>query len=435
MENINELVIEALNYSKSEYHSVNKIKEILLRNEFEELKENAPFNIKEGHKYFLIRNLSSIIAFSIPENIKNLYFKLVASHSDSPTYKIKSDPTIIENGYEKLKVEGYGGMIISSRLDKPLGIAGRIVYKKDNGIFSKLVDSSSDTCIIPNVAIHQNREINNGFKYNNQIDLCPIIGEEKENGTHYDDLISSFLDKGETFISEDLYLYNRDKTSYVGLNKDFIAGPKLDDLSAAFTTLYGFIEAKNTDGIDIFACFNNEEVGSLSNNGADSTFLNDTLRRIVLSLGKKEEDYFIAVSKSILLSADNAHAIHPNHPELSDNKNKCLINKGVVIKHNANMLYTSDALSTSFIKELCKENNIAHQEFFNRSDVRGGSTLGNISNSHVSFLSVDIGLPQLAMHSNFEVIGSKDLNHLFNLTKKFMEKSFELNEASIKIFY
>ena len=434
MNNINELVIEALNCSKSEYHSVNKIKEILLKNGFEELKESQPFNLKEGHKYFITRNLSSVIAFSLPEKIEKLYFKLIASHTDSPTYKIKSDPTIVENGYEKLKVEGYGGMIISSWLDKPLGIAGRIVYKKDNQIFSKLVDSNDDTCIIPNVAIHQNREINNGFKYNNQIDLCPIIGVAKENGTHYEDLINSFSEEGETFISEDLYLYNRDKTRVIGFGKDFIAGPKLDDLSAAFTSLYGFINSKNKDGIDVFASFNNEEVGSLSNNGADSTFLNDTLRRIVLSLGKAEEDYFMAIAKSILLSADNAHAIHPNHPELSDNKNKCLINKGVVIKHNANMLYTSDALSTSFVKELCEGNNIAYQEFFNRSDVRGGSTLGNISNSHVSFLSVDIGLPQLAMHSNFEVIGSKDVTHLFNLTKSFMEKSFELNDASIKLF-
>lgn len=434
MRNINEEVIEALNFSRSEYHSVSKMKEILTRNGFEELKESNLFGLKEGQRYFLTRNLSSIIAFSIPKNIKNLYFKLIASHTDSPTYKIKSDPTLIENGYEKLKVEGYGGMIISSWLDKPLGIAGRIVYKKDNQIFSKIVDSSSDTCIIPNVAIHQNREINNGFKYNNQVDLCPIIGEAKENGTHYEDLINSFLEEGETFISEDLYLYNREETKYVGFNKDFIAGPKLDDLSAAFTSLYGFIDANSNDGIDVFASFNNEEVGSLSNNGADSTFLQDTLKRIILSLGYKEEDYYVAVAKSILLSADNAHAIHPNHPELSDNKNKCLINKGIVIKHNANMLYTSDALSTSFIKDMCKTNEIAYQEFFNRSDVRGGSTLGNISNSHVSFLSVDIGLPQLAMHSNYEVIGSKDLKHLYSLTKCFMEKSFELSEASIKLF-
>lgn len=434
MININDLVIEALNSSKSEYHSVSKIKEILLKNEFVELKEGETFDLKLGGQYFVTRNLSSVIAFKLPKEIKNFYFRLVSSHTDSPTYKIKSNPVLKENGYEKLKVEPYGGMIISTWLDKPLGIAGRIIYKKDNEILYKIVDSNSDTCIIPNVAIHQNRDINNGFKYNNQIDLCPIIGIAKEEGSHYESLIQSFLEEGEEFISEDLYLYNRESTKYLGFEKDFITGSKLDDLSSAFTTLYGFIEANCLDGIDVFTSFNNEEVGSLSNNGADSTFLNDILRRIILSLGMNEESFHKAVAKSIMFSVDNAHAVHPNHPELSDNKNLCLINEGIVIKHNANMFYTSDALSTSFVKTLCKENDIKFQEFFNRSDVRGGSTLGNISNSHVSFLSVDIGLPQLAMHSNYELIGSKDIETLFKLTKVFMEKSFELSEATIKLF-
>lgn len=433
MTNINDRLIAALNSSKSEYHSVHTMKQILIKNGYKELSEGDEFNLENGGKYFITRNLSSVIALKLPKKLSNLYFRLVASHTDSPTYKVKSNPVLKEHGYEKLKVEPYGGMIVSSWLDKPLGIAGRIIYKKDNEILYKLVDSNSDTCIIPNVAIHQNRDINNGFKYNNQIDLCPIVGTIKE-GSHYDDLIHSFLKEGEEFISEDLYLYNREETKYLGFNKDFITGSKLDDLSSAFTTLYSFIESFNTDGINVFTSFNNEEVGSLSNNGADSTFLAEILRRVVLSLGKKEEDYYRAISKSILFSVDNAHAIHPNHPEMSDNKNECLINEGVVIKHNANMLYTSDALSTSFVKTICNENQIKYQEFFNRSDVRGGSTLGNISNSHVSLLSVDIGLPQLAMHSNYELIGSKDISILFELVKVFMEKNFELKDATIKLF-
>lgn len=431
--NIKEKVINALNHSHSEFQSIDQMSKILLQNGFKELNEIENFELENNGKYFVKRNLTSLIAFKTPNSLDDLYFKIVASHPDSPAYKIKSDPVININGYEKLKVEGYGGMIISTWLDKPLGIAGRIVVRKDNNIYSKLVDSNGDTCIIPNVAIHQNRNINSGYQYNNQVDLCPIIGDSLEEGSNYNNLIKSFLDKDEVFLSEDLYLYNREEAKEIGFKKDYISSPKLDDLAAGFSSLLGFIESEDTSGINVFASLNNEEVGSESINGADSTFLRDILRRITLYFKDDKEAYYKAIAKSFLVSADNAHAIHPNHPELSDDKNKCLLNGGIVIKHNANMLYTSDALSTSFIKTLCEKENLKIQEFFNRSDVRGGSTLGNISNSHVSLLSVDIGLPQLAMHSNYEVMGSKDLDEMYKLIKKFMSVSFELNKTSVKI--
>ena len=421
MNSLNEYLMESLDFSHSEYHSVEKMKETLIKNNFIELHEGESFNLKAGQKYFVVRNLTSIIAFKLPSKIDGLNFKVFASHTDSPAYKIKENPVLIENGYEKLKVEGYGGMIISSWLDKPLGIAGRIVVKEDNKIKSKLIDSFKDVAIIPNVAIHQNREINNGFKYNNQIDLCPIIGEALKEGTNYEFFLNSFISKGEKLLATDLYLYNRNKATYVGINNDYIASPKLDDLASGFISLKGFIDSEDFKGVPVFAALNNEEVGSLSISGADSTFLYDILRRISLFYSSNEEDYYKAIAKSFLISIDNAHAIHPNHPELSDNKNQCYINKGIVIKYNSNMLYTTDALSSALIKSISEINEIPYQEFFNRSDARGGSTLGNISNSHVSLVSVDIGLPQLAMHSNFEVIGSKDTLSLYNLVKGIID--------------
>lgn len=433
MKDINKILMENLNYSHSEYHSVNKIKETLLSNGFIELDESKNYELKKGEKYFAIRNLTGIIAFKIPNNLDDCYFKILASHVDSPAYKIKENPTLIENGYEKLKVEGYGGMIISSWLDKPLGIAGRIVINDGKKVYSKLIDSNSDIAIIPNVAIHQNREINNGYKYNNQIDLCAIIGEASENKSNYEKFLDSFISKDEKIMATDLYLYNRNKATYLGFNKEYIGSPKLDDLASAFISLEAFIDSENNNGINVFFGSNNEEVGSLSISGADSTFLYDTLKRISLYLFNNEEEYFKSIAKSSLISIDNAHAIHPNHPELSDNKNICLINKGVVIKHNSNMFYTTDALSSSLIKSISEKSNVPYQEFFNRSDARGGSTLGNISNSHVSLLSVDIGLPQLAMHSNFEVIGSKDTYYLYILIKEYLNSKITLNNLGLII--
>ncbi len=433
MKDINKILMENLNYSHSEYHSVNKIKETLLSNGFIELDESKNYELKKGEKYFAIRNLTGIIAFKIPNNLDDCYFKILASHVDSPAYKIKENPTLIENGYEKLKVEGYGGMIISSWLDKPLGIAGRIVINDGKKVYSKLIDSNSDIAIIPNVAIHQNREINNGYKYNNQIDLCAIIGETSENKSNYEKFLDSFISKDEKIMATDLYLYNRNKATYLGFNKKYIGSPKLDDLASAFISLEAFIDSENNNGINVFFGSNNEEVGSLSISGADSTFLYDTLKRISLYLFNNEEEYFKSIAKSSLISIDNAHAIHPNHPELSDNKNICLINKGVVIKHNSNMFYTTDALSSSLIKSISEKSNVPYQEFFNRSDARGGSTLGNISNSHVSLLSVDIGLPQLAMHSNFEVIGSKDTYYLYILIKEYLNSKITLNNLGLII--
>ena len=433
---LNDELIAFLNESHNEYLAANLIRKILSKSGFKEIKENEAWNLKENSKYFFLRNGNSLVAFVTPYrlNKSDFYYKIISSHLDSPALKLKENPAVCTNFYEKWKVEVYGGLINSTYVDRPLGLAGRLIVKTKNGLETRIVDTKKAVAIIPNVAIHQNRNINNGFIYNPQVDLLPIVGTS-EKAHYFDEIISSFLKDDEEIVSYDLYLYNFDRAQYVGFNDDLICGQKEDDLSSAFLSLKALIDSEtnyNESGIKIAAFFNNEETGSLSFSGADSDLLKSTLRRIVLSFNVKEGEYFAAIKKSFVLSADNGHAIHPNHPEMSDDKNLCILNKGILLKFNSNMAYTSDAFTSAFIKTLCKENKIPYQVFFNRSDVRGGSTLGNISISQESILTADIGMPQLAMHSSFETIGSEDTKHMFDLMSCFYETVFKIDGDTIK---
>ena len=429
-ESINKLLLDLFNNSYNEYFAISNIKKLLDENGFICLLENEKYEISLGKSYYILRDGSSIIAFKVPEKLDELYFKIVASHSDSPVLKIKENPTVIENGYNKLKVEKYGGMIVSSWLDKPLGIAGRVCYKNGNAITTRLVNFPTNL-IIPNVAIHQNRDINNGFIYNPQIDLLPILG--LGNNDLFKELLDSTRNNGEEILSYDLNLYNKEKAVLGGINNEFIYSPKEDNLVSAYISILSLISSISYDGISLGVVFNNEEVGSSSLNGADSDFLATNLKRISKSLGFSNDELSRALVKSYLVSLDNAHAIHPNHPEMSDNKNNCLINEGVVIKHNSNMLYTSEAISTAIIKLIASKENISLQTFFNRADARGGSTLGNISLTHVSIRSVDLGIPQLAMHSNYEVMGSKDTINAYKLLKALFNSKIKIEGENVTI--
>ena len=429
-ESINKLLLDLFNNSYNEYFAISNIKKLLDENGFICLLENEKYEISLGKSYYILRDGSSIIAFKVPEKLDELYFKIVASHSDSPVLKIKENPTVIENGYNKLKVEKYGGMIVSSWLDKPLGIAGRVCYKNGNAITTRLVNFPTNL-IIPNVAIHQNRDINNGFIYNPQIDLLPILG--LGNNDLFKELLDSTRNNEEEILSYDLNLYNKEKAVLGGINNEFIYSPKEDNLVSAYISILSLISSISYDGISLGVVFNNEEVGSSSLNGADSDFLATNLKRISKSLGFSNDELSRALVKSYLVSLDNAHAIHPNHPEMSDNKNNCLINEGVVIKHNSNMLYTSEAISTAIIKLIASKENISLQTFFNRADARGGSTLGNISLTHVSIRSVDLGIPQLAMHSNYEVMGSKDTINAYKLLKALFNSKIKIEGGNVTI--
>lgn len=432
---LNDELIAFLNESHNEYLAANVIRNILSKSGLKEIKENETWNLKENSKYFFLRNGNSLVAFITPYrlNKSDFYYKIISSHLDSPALKLKENPAVSTNFYEKWKVEVYGGLINSTYVDRPLGLAGRLIVNTKNGLETRIVDTKKAVAIIPNVAIHQNRNINNGFIYNPQVDLLPLAGTG-EKAHYFDEIVSSFLKDDDELVSYDLYLYNFDKTQYVGFNDDLICGQKEDDLSSAFLSLKALIDSEtnyNESGIKIAAFFNNEETGSLSFSGADSDLLKSTLRRIALSFNVKESEYFAAIKKSFVLSADNGHAIHPNHPEMSDDKNLCILNKGILLKFNSNMAYTSDAFTSAFVKTLCKDNNIPYQVFFNRSDVRGGSTLGNISISQESILTADIGMPQLAMHSSFETIGSEDTKHMFNLMSSFYKTVFKIDNDKI----
>ena len=330
---ISEELIDFIKNSPTAFHAIDNISKRLKENGYEELLEGRRWNIKAGGKYFVTRNNSSIIALNIGTKLDNYSFNVAASHSDSPTFKIKENAEIEVRGkYTKLNTEGYGGMLCSTWFDRPLSIAGRVLVKEDDTYVTKLVDIDRDLVMIPNVAIHMNRKINDGYAYNKQVDMLPLFGGSESKPGDFNKLIANQLGvEEENIYGSDLYLYNRMAPSIWGDNEEFISSPKLDDLQCAFTSLEGFLKGSNEQSINVFACFDNEEVGSGTKQGAESTFLADVLQRVNTGLGKEQEDYYRALASSFMLSADNAHAVHPNHPEKTDVNNCVYMNEGIVV--------------------------------------------------------------------------------------------------------
>ena len=423
--------IDFLKTSTNPYEAVRSIKKILLDANFEEVCEEDIWNLKKGAKYFVTRNDSSIIGFSIPTSLDDLSINFAAAHTDSPTFKVKPhNNKLVCNNYSLINTEVYGGPIYSSFFDRPLSLSGRVFVKKDNTIESKLINFNRDLLVIPNECIHFNRDVNNGKNYNPQIDLMPLLGEKKS----VDDLIESeFNLKKEDVLSYDLTLYSRFRGSIYGAENEYFLAPQIDDLESAYGLFKGFVDAKNDKSINVCIAFDNEEVGSGTKQGADSTFLRDTIERIFSSLKLSEEELDSALAKSLLVSCDNAHAVHPNDVNKTDELNKVFMNKGIVVKHNANQHYTTDALSSAVFKFIMNKASIPYQDFTNRSDVRGGGTLGAISTSHVSVASVDIGLAQLAMHSCVETAGTLDLDYLINGMKSYFNSHITKECGKIKI--
>ena len=414
--------------SPSCFHAIDEAARRLREKGFKELKEKDRWELSEGG-YYVTRNSSSIIAFYIPKD-PELSVRITAAHSDSPTFKIKENPEIsVESKYIKLNTEKYGGMICSPWLDRPLSVAGRIFVKADNeggehsgaAIKEIKVNVDRDLLIIPNVAIHMNRNVNDGYKFDPQTDMLPLFAAGGEKGRFMKLIAESAGVKEEDILSHDLYLYNRCKGSIWGADEEFVSSPKLDDLQCAYSTLTGFLEGDKKKHISICCMFDNEEVGSATRQGAGSTFLYDVLMRICSGIKADYEDHLRMLSEGIMLSADNAHAVHPNHAEYTDPTNRPYINEGIVIKFNAQQKYCTDGYSAAFFKELCMRAGVPFQVFVNRSDMLGGSTLGNISNTKVALKSVDIGLPQLAMHSPYETAGVKDTDYMVKAVKEFFE--------------
>lgn len=430
MEILRDLMI-FLDSSVTMFHAINECEKVLQNCGYIYLPENEKWNIRAG-KYYTKRNSSSLIAFDIANG--DYHFQISAAHSDSPTFKLKDRPIIESNGYLKLNVEAYGGMIDATWLDKPLTLAGRVMVDTKDGIETRLLNIDKDLLIIPNVPIHFNREINKGFAFNNQVDMLPVFSAGNLSEADFYKMLAKELGvKPEAILAKDLYLVNRQKATVIGYDNELISSGRLDDLECVYTSLLGFIEAMNNDHINVFAVFDNEEVGSVTKQGAMSTFLVSTLNRINKALGKSDEDYYRAIAKSMLISCDNAHAIHPNHPELFDVKNRPVLNKGIAIKESANQKYTTDAFSRAVLKKILDKNNIPYQTFANRSDIIGGSTLGNLSNTAVSMNAVDIGLPQLAMHSAYETAGAKDVEYAIEALRAFFETNIDIKDDKVSL--
>ncbi len=434
MENT-EKIISLLNQSYSPFHVVSNIEKELLSHGFLARKENRNYDIQPGNSYYVKRNDTSIIAFTVPKKFTkdNLRFLLSATHNDSPTFKIKPNPIVRKDNLMLLNTEPYGGGIYATWLDKPLSIAGRVFTEEKDGIHSHLLVIDEDLLEIPNVCIHMNHTVNSANTVNPAVDTLPIFGTDEENFSFNDYLLEKLgLDREESkVLSHDLFLYNREKAAKVGYHQEFLASGRLDDLSAAYTVLLGFLSSEENDAIKVYASFDNEEVGSLTRQGANSTFLKETLKRIVIALGGEKDDFEKAVASSFMISVDNAHANHPNHPEYTDKTTNVQLNKGIVIKYNANQSYTSDALSSSLIKAIMNKYGIPYQEYTNRSDLRGGSTLGNLSNSEVSLITVDIGIAQLAMHSSYELLGVEDLSHMISFASHYFSSPIRIEEEKI----
>lgn len=427
-------ILAYLEKSYSPYHVVSNLEKTLLEKGYTKLDEHYPYELKAGGKYYVTRNQTSLLAFKVPTTLENPSFHITASHTDSPTFKIKPNPVLVNKNLMSLNVEPYGGGIYSTWMDKPLSIAGRVLVETEKGVRSQLLAIDKDLLIMPNVAIHMNREINSGFSYNASRDTIPLFGIYEE-GFSFENYLAQELKlaEKEKVLSYDLFLYNREKPTLLGYKEAFLTSGREDDLASTYTAFLGFLEAKEeSDVIPLFVAFDNEEVGSLTRQGAHSTFLKENVDRLLKAL-KLEDKKECVIASSYLLSIDNAHANHPNHPEYSDRNTDVRLNGGIVIKYNANQSYTSDGYSSSLIKALCKKENLSYQEFTNRSDLRGGSTLGNISNSEISLTSCDIGIAQLSMHSSYETLGKEDLLSMITLTRSYFETPFVLKEDGIEL--
>ena len=414
---MNQRLFDYIAASPTAYHAVAHTASLLKGAGYTELCESAEWKLQKGGRYFVTRNGSSLVAFRMPEG-EFSGFMMTAAHGDSPCFKIKENGTLAESHYVRLSTEKYGGMLCAPWMDRPLSVAGRITVRTENGIAVKNVDLARPVAIIPNVAIHMNRTANDGMKYNPAVDMLPLVSTDKDTSLMAQVAEAAGVDALD-IVTTDLFVYAPDR----GVEwNDLISAPRLDDLQCAFASLVAFMDAKEGACLPVYCLFDNEEVGSTTKQGAASTFLFDVLTRIV----PDSLTYRRKIASSFLVSCDNAHAVHPTHPEYSDKNHSVYMNGGIVIKYNANQKYTTDAVSSGIFRLICEKANVPVQEYANRADMPGGSTLGNIANTQVSLNTVDIGLAQLAMHSAFETAGARDTAHMINGLKQFFATSLTM---------
>ena len=416
--NIQEL-LDFLDGSRSVYHAIACVIRELEKDGFTPIYEGEHWKLEPGGKYYVTRGSSSLIAFRIPET-EPVGFMMSASHSDRPTFKLK-DHNHMQGEYTRLAVERYGGIILNSWLDRPLSVAGRVMVETEKGVETKLVDIDRDLMLMPSVAIHMNRKVNDGYAYNPGIDTIPLMGSKKSAGK-----LKELIDElaGGEALGNDLYIYVRQKASVWGLDEEYISAQALDDLQCTYGCAKGFLHANASRSVAVLAVLDSEEVGSCSAQGAGSTFLADVLERICETC---HWEYRKMLGHSFLVSADNAHALHPNHPELADPANAPKINEGVVLKYNGALRYTTDGLSAAVFRKICAKADVPVQTYYNRPDIEGGATLGRISLGKVSVPTADIGLPQLAMHSAYETSGVEDTEWLIKAMTEFFSTTLTVD--------
>ena len=413
-----------LDASPTAYHAAENLKKELLEAGYTRLFESHPWNLSEGGKYFVMRGESSVIAFRIPKRDFR-GFMIGAAHNDSPTFKVRETAEMAAAGNcICLSVEPYGGLVRRSWMDRPLSVAGRVMVRQGDALVPRLVNIDRDLLVIPSVAPHLDKEINTGGVIKPNVDILPLFAEGTEKGALRRLMAESMGVREEDIVTSDLFLYSRTPAAALGASGEFIGAPRLDDLDCVFCCMKGFLQAEESESMPVLAMFNDEEIGSLTRQGADSTFLSDVLRRVSSGLGRSEEEYLVAVANSFMVSADNGHAVHPAHPEFSDRNENCVINGGVVIKYTAAQRYMSDGFTAAVFQQVCERAGVPLQRYSNRADLPGGSTLGNISTAHLSVPGVDIGLPQLAMHTAYEVAGARDVEYLVRTMKEYYGSSF-----------
>lgn len=412
-------LLSFLNASPSRFHAVENLRRELEVAGYVRLSESQSWDLAVGGKYYVTRNGSALLAFRIPR-ADFTGFMLSASHSDAPGFRVKENAELTgPEGYVRLNVEKYGGMLCAPWLDRPLTVAGRVLVQTAEAIETRLVYVDRDLLMIPNVAIHMNRGVNDGYKYDAKCDMVPLMGLGLEKGAFRALVARAAGCEPGDILGTDLFLCLRQKGLTWGAENEFVSAPMLDDLQCGYGCFRGFMAASDSASVPVYALLDNEEVGSLTKQGADGTFLRDLVDRICAAMGR---DRAVATANSFLVSADNAHAVHPNHPEYHDATHRPAMNGGPVVKHGVR--YATDGAAQAVFVALCKKAGVPVQHFSNRSDLAGGSTLGNISNSHLSLNTVDIGLPQLAMHSCFETAGARDTDYLIQVMTAFYSASF-----------
>ena len=413
-------LLDFISASPTCFHAIANTAARLIAAGYAPLSEGERWTLRPGDRRFVIRGGSSIIAFRVPQELRG-GFMMAAAHSDSPAFKLKEHAELRSSGYIRLHTEKYGGMLMSTWFDRPLSVAGRLFVRQNGCLDEKLVNIDRDLLVIPSVAIHMNRNANDGMKYMANVDTIPLFSSEDPAAAILPMAAEAAGVSPDNVLGSDLFLYCRSRGVTFGAHNEYILSPRLDDLACAWGCLEGFLAARDTGALPVLCIFDNEEVGSETKQGAASAFLRDTLRRIMFALGHDEEAFRTMLARSFLLSADNAHAIHPNHPEYSDGDNCPRMNAGVVIKFNANQRYATDGRSCALFRSICQDAGVPTQVMANRSDLPGGSTLGSIANTLVPVSTVDIGLAQLAMHSAWETMGAEDCAHLAAAARQTFE--------------